>query len=173
MASSHTNQCQHYYTLEIHYLRLLGIECFHPSWNIQVNYLFAIPTLVSPSSVQISCRTCHRSIQTTYCSDNLLDGGFQAPHSSQNAHRHSSLLFYYKRSCCGCSSRLDSQGSAITAFNPLAAQRCLLCSWVLFFNPPGSGGDDSSIYEKLPAMLKGMGRLVCSRGYSKQCIFCP
>ena len=46
MASSHTNQCQHYYTLEIHYLRLLGIECFHPSWNIQLSYLFAIPALV-------------------------------------------------------------------------------------------------------------------------------
>ena len=38
----------------------------------------------SPSSDQVSSRTCYRSIQTTYPGGTLLDGGSLASHSSQH-----------------------------------------------------------------------------------------
>ena len=49
-----------------------------------------------------------------------------ASNSSQDVSRHSLLVSHHKGPCPGCLSRLDAQGSAITAFNPLAAQRCVL-----------------------------------------------
>ena len=60
----------------------------------------------SLGSVQVPSRTCHRSIQTSYCSGTLLVGIFLASHSSQHVWRHSSLLFYLNESCHWCFSGL-------------------------------------------------------------------
>ena len=57
----------------------------------------------------------------------VLDGGSLASHSSQHAGRHSLAVSHRKRSRCGCLGRPSTQGSAVSAFNPLAAQRCVLC----------------------------------------------
>ena len=57
----------------------------------------------------------------------MLDGGSLASHISQHAGRCSSAVSHYKRSHHGCFSRPGAQGSAISAFHPLAAQQCVLC----------------------------------------------
>ena len=57
----------------------------------------------------------------------VLDGGSLASHSSQHVGRHSSAVPHHKRPHCGCLSRPGTQGSAIFAFIPLAAQQCVLC----------------------------------------------
>ena len=57
----------------------------------------------------------------------MLDAGSLAPHSSQHVGRHSSAVPHHKRSHRGCLSRPDTQGSVISAFNPLAAQQCVFC----------------------------------------------
>ena len=50
-----------------------------------------------------------------------------ASHSSQCAGRCSSVVSSCKRSRHGCFGRPGAQGSAVFAFNPLAAQQCVLC----------------------------------------------
>ena len=52
----------------------------------------------------------------------MLDGGSLASHSSQLAGRCSSVVSHCRRSCHGCFGKPGVQGSAISAFNPLAAQ---------------------------------------------------
>ena len=47
--------------------------------------------------------------------------------SSQHVGRCSSSVSQKKGPHHGCLGQQDAQGSAITAFNPLAAQRCTLC----------------------------------------------
>ena len=56
----------------------------------------------------------------------MLDGGSLAFHSSQDVGRQSLVVSHHKRSHHGCFGRPCAQGSVISAFNPLAAQR-----WVL------------------------------------------
>ena len=56
----------------------------------------------------------------------MLDGGSLAPHSSQHVGRCSLAVAHHKRSCHGCLSRPGTQGSTISAFNPLADQQCVL-----------------------------------------------
>ena len=56
----------------------------------------------------------------------MLDGGSLASHSSQYVGRCSSAVSHLKRSHHGCFSRPGTQGSAISAFNPLVAQWCVL-----------------------------------------------
>ena len=48
-------------------------------------------------------------------------------HSFQHYRRYSSALSCHKRSHCGCFKRSGAHRSAISAFNPLAAQRYVLC----------------------------------------------
>ena len=57
----------------------------------------------------------------------MLDGGSLASHSSQHAGRCSSMVSHCKRSHHGCLGRPGTQGSAVSAFNPLATQQCVLC----------------------------------------------
>ena len=56
----------------------------------------------------------------------MLNGGSLASQSSQHVGGHSSAVSHHKRSHHGCFGRPCAQGSAISAFNPLAAQRCVL-----------------------------------------------
>ena len=88
-----------------------------------MNYVFP---LSSPSSVQFSGGTCQRLIQTSYSSGILLDGSFLASHCSQHVDRCPSSVSHHKRPY-GCFTWPDAEGCASAAFNPLAAQRCILC----------------------------------------------
>ena len=53
----------------------------------------------------------------------MLVGSSLASHSSQHLGRYSSAVSHHKRSCHGCFGRPCAQGSTISAFNHLAAQR--------------------------------------------------
>ena len=102
--------------------------------------------------------TCHSSIHISYSSSILLDGGFL---NSQNVGRYSSLVFFDKKFCHGCFGRPGVQGSAITAFNPLAAQRCVAQTKVPFISLSIGGSANLSRHNKsLPAILERMGSLV-------------
>ena len=111
--SSNTNQFQHYYTLENPYFldpwvlmlsTILG--------NIRWDMCFS-----SPGSIDIPCRKWYRSVQTSYSSDTLLDGGSFASNSSQYVGIHSSLVSHCKGPCHGCLGKLGFEGSAAATFN--------------------------------------------------------
>ena len=124
LASSHSTQCQHYFTLETPLpLGALALNAFKHPWNFQVSFCGSVPSC----SVQVSSRTCQQSTQTFTSGGSMLDGGSLASHSSQCAGRCSSALSHHKRSHHGCFSSPGAQGSAISAFNALAAQQCVLC----------------------------------------------
>ena len=76
----------------------------------------------SSSSVQVSGRTCHKSIQTFDSGSTMLDGGSLASYSSQHVARCSSVVSYHQGSNHGCFGRPGAHESAISAFIPLAAQ---------------------------------------------------
>ena len=81
LASSSCTQCQHYYVLESPLpLGALGVECLH--WMFQVQLCVSSSCISSSSSVQVSGRTCQRSVQTFDSGGTILDGGSLAPHSS-------------------------------------------------------------------------------------------
>ena len=123
LASSHSTQCQHYYILEFPLcLRALGVECLQPSLDISGKLHVSSSCISSSGSVQSSCTRCQRSTQMFDSGGTMLDGGSLVHHSPQHVGRHSSVMPHHKRSCHGCLSRPGAQGSAISAFNPLAAQ---------------------------------------------------
>ena len=105
----------------------LGVECLEPSLEFSGKLCVSSSCSGPSCSVQVSSRTCERSIQTFDSGSSMLDGGSLASHSSQHAGRCSSAMPTCKRSCCGCFSRPGAQGCAISAFNPLAAQQYVLC----------------------------------------------
>ena len=104
----------------------LGVECLQPSLEFSGKLCVSSSGSGPSYSVQVSSRTCQWSTQTFTSGDSMLDGGSLASHSSQHAGRCSSVVSHHKRSHCGCFSRPGAQGSAISAFNPLAAQQCVL-----------------------------------------------
>ena len=125
---SHSTQCQHYYTLESPLpLGALGLNAFNHLWLFQVGYMFPAPALVPLVLSRFLGGTCQRSTETIDSGGIMLDGGLLAPHSSQHVGRQSSVMPYHKGSCHGCLSRPGAQGLARSAFNPLAAQQCVLC----------------------------------------------
>ena len=93
--------------------------------------------------------------------------------SAQHVGRYSSSMSDYKRSHQGCFSRLGAQGSAITVFNPFAAQS-VAQTRAHFLSLSGSGRSNYSIYYKgIPSIFERMCRLLCWRGCTKQCHFYP
>ena len=105
----------------------LGVECLQPSLGVSGKLCVSFSHISYLSSVQVSGRTCQRSTQTFDSGGTMSNGGSLASHSSQHVCRHFSVVSHHKRSHCGCFSRPCAQGSAISAFNPLTAQRCVLC----------------------------------------------
>ena len=105
----------------------LGVELFQPVLEISGKLCLPSSCISSSSSVQVSGRTYHRSIQAFDSSGTMLDGGSLASHNSQHVGRHSLVQSCHKKCHCGCSNRPGAQVSVITAFNPLAAQRYVLC----------------------------------------------
>ena len=126
LVSSHSTQCKHYFTLEtLLPVGALGLNAFSHldfSGKLCVSSSGSGPS----SSVQVSGRTCQQSIQTFDSGGGILDGGSLASHSSQHVGRCSSAVFHCKRSSHGCFGRPGTQGSVISAFNPLVAQQCVL-----------------------------------------------
>ena len=99
----------------------LRVECLQPSLDVSGK----IPVSASNSSscsVQVSVGTCQNSVQTVDSCGTVLDGGSLASHSSQCVGRCSLAMPHHKRSHHGCLSRPGTQGSAISASIPLAAQ---------------------------------------------------
>ena len=123
LASSHSTQCQHYFTLKTPLpLGGLGVECLQPSLEISGKLCVSSSGSGPSCSVQVSGRTCQWSAQTFDSGGTMLDGSSLASHHSQHVGGCSLAVSHHKRSCCGCFSRTGTQGSAISAFNPLAAQ---------------------------------------------------
>ena len=153
----------------------LRIECFsttpgHIRHTLCVSYLH----LSCPGPVPFSGKTCHRSIQTSYSSGTLLDGGSLASHSSNHVGRHSSSIAHCKRPYHGCFSHLGVQGSAITAFNPLAAHRCVLQRHGFF--PPSVRQWQRQIKcleQKITSNSGRNGLVRVLLRCTKQCHFCP
>ena len=97
----------------------LGVECLQPSLEFSGKLCVSSSSSGPSCSVQVSSRTCQQSTQTFASGGSMLDGSSLASHSSQHAGRCSSVVSHHKRSCCGCFGRPGTQGSAISAFNPL------------------------------------------------------
>ena len=128
LASSRSTQCQHYFTLETPLsLGAFRVECLQPSLEISGKLCVCSSGSGPSCSVQVSSKTCQQSTQTFTSGGSMLDGGSLVSHSSQHAGRCSLAVPSSKRSHHGCFGRPGAQGSAISAFNPLAAQQCVLC----------------------------------------------
>ena len=104
----------------------LVLNAFSHPWIFQVSYVFP-PSALVPLSVQVSGRTCQWSTLISDSGGTMLDGGSLASHSSQHVGRCSLAVSHRKRSHHGCFGRPGAQGYAISAFNPLAGQQCVLC----------------------------------------------
>ena len=102
----------------------LGVECLQPSLDISGKLHVSSSCI---GSVQVSGKTCQRSTQTVDSDGTMLDGGSLASNSSQHVGRCFSMVPHHKTSCHGCLCRPCTVGSAISAFNHLAAQQCVLC----------------------------------------------
>ena len=94
-----------------------GVECSQQFHDMSGELYISSCCRGYPSSVLVSNRMCHQSIQTFDSNCTLLDGGSLASHNFQHVGRHSSLMSCHNKSCQGCFSRLGAQGSAITPFN--------------------------------------------------------
>ena len=105
----------------------LGVECLQPSLDLSRKLCVSSSNSSSSSSVQVPGGPCQWSTQTFDSGGTMLDGGSLASHSSQHVGRCSSVVSHHKRSHCGCFGSPGAHGSAISAFNPLAAQQCVLC----------------------------------------------
>ena len=101
-----------------------GVEHSESSLNIS-GELFNSSCISFPSSLQISCGIYCRSVQTCNSSFTLLVGGSLASQSSQHVRKYSSSVSYHKGSHHECVSWLGVYGSAVAAFNTLAAQICV------------------------------------------------
>ena len=105
-----------------------GVEHFQLSLDVSGEWHIFLSCIISPNSVHTSDRTCNRLIQTSNSHHTMLDGGYLAFHCSLHVGRHFLLVCHGKRSHQGCLpiGRLGAKRSAITAFYPLATQRCVL-----------------------------------------------
>ena len=129
----------------------------------------------SHGSIQVPGIICHRSFQSSYSCGTLLDGGSLASHSSQHVGKHSSLVSHCKGPHHGCLSQLGAKGSAIAAFNPLAAKRCLLCRQGFSSSVCHAvmGGLKNICDKNVPVMMERADWIVSSRVCTKQFQFCP
>ena len=105
----------------------LGVECLQPSLEFSGKLCVSSSGSGPSCSVQVSSRTCQWSTQTLMSGGFMLNGGSLASHSSQHAGRCSSAVSHHKGSHHRCFGRPGVQGSAISAFNSLVAQGCVLC----------------------------------------------
>ena len=106
LASSHSTQCQHYFTLETPLpVGALGLNAFSPSLEFSGKLCVSSSGPGPSCSVQVSSRTCQWSTQTFTSGGSMLNGGPLASHSSQHAGRCSLAVSHHERSHCGCFGR--------------------------------------------------------------------
>ena len=147
----------------------LGVECFQPSLDFSGKLCVSSSSSGPSSSVQVSGRTCQQSTQTFDSGGAMLDGGSLASHSSQHVRGCSLAVSHCNRSCHGCFGRPGTQGSVISAFNPLAAQQC-----VLHRQGSSSSGGNSNVYVKgLPAVLERWASWCARKGLPNNAISAP
>ena len=126
LASLCTNQCQHCHILENPLpLEALELNTFNHPFDISDELYGSSTCISSPSSV--SCRIFHSSVQTSYSRGTLLGGGSPVwlptvPSMMKGIFQQCPIIKYHH----GCFSRPGPQGSAITAFNLLPTQICVL-----------------------------------------------
>ena len=99
------------------------VECLQPSLNVSGKLCIFSSCISCFWSVQVSDRTCQRSTKNFDSGGTMVGGVSLVSNSSQHVGIHSLALSYHKR----CFSRPPDQESSISAFKPLAAQRCVLC----------------------------------------------
>ena len=128
LASFHSTQCQHYFTLETPLpLGALGLNAFSHLWKFQVSYVFPplalVPLVLSKFLAEHVNGQLRHLLLVAPC-------WMEAPwfpivlNMLADVPQWCPLL---KRSHHGCLVRPGAQGSAISALNPLAAQQCVLC----------------------------------------------
>ena len=107
LASSHSTQCQHYFTLQTPLpVGALGLNAFSHPWKFQVSYVFPSPALVPLVLSKFLAE--HVNGQLTFTSGgSMLEGGSLASHSSQHAGICSSAVPSCNRPHHGCFSRPD------------------------------------------------------------------
>ena len=76
--------------------RSLGVECIQPSMIVSGMLCISSYCINSSNSVQVSGRTCHKSIQISHSSGIMFDGISLACHRSQHVGRHSSSVSHHK-----------------------------------------------------------------------------
>ena len=101
----------------------IGVECLQPSLDVSDMLCISSSFISSSIFVHICDRTYQRSTPMFDSGGTMLDGGFWAQHVG----RHSLAVFHHKRSHHGCFCMPGAQEPALSAFNPLAAQQCVLC----------------------------------------------
>ena len=166
LASSCTNQCQLYNTLEILLPQgYLGLNAFNHPWTYLVSYVFPPPALVSLilSKFPVEHVTGLFRLLTLWHLVGWRILGFPQ------------FLACWKTFLIDVPSSkmlswLGAQVSAIIALNPLAAQRCVLHRQR--FSCLVCGKTQVSTTKVLSVMLERMGKLMCSRRCTKQCHFC-
>ena len=121
VASSHSIQCQHYFTLET------LLNAFSHPWTFQVSYVFPSPALVSLVLSKFLAEHVNSQLRHLILVGPCWMEAPWLPHHSQHVGRCSMAMSHHKRSCHGCFGRPGAQGSVISAFNPLAAQQHVLC----------------------------------------------
>ena len=141
-----------------------GVECLQSSLDVSVKLHVSSSCVSSSYSVQVSGGTCQRSTQKFYSSGTVLnmlaDIPWQCP-----------VIKYLIVDV--------SVGKVLKGLPYLHLTLCLLSN--VCYADRGSLPQsvrqlwsNFSIYIKgLPAVLEGMGRLVCSTGCTKQCHLCP
>ena len=115
LTSSHSTQCQHYYTFKSPTSGGLGVECLQPFLDVSGKLCVSSFCIGSSGSVLVCGRICQRSTQAFDSGGAMLDGGSLTSHTSQHVGRCSSAVPHPKRSRHGCLSRPGAQGSAISA----------------------------------------------------------
>ena len=128
LAFSHSTQCQHYFTLETPLLLgALGLNAFSHPWKFQVSYVFHPPALVPLVLSKFLAEHVNGQLRHLLL---VAPCWIEAPWLPTVLNMLVDVPWWcplLKRSHCGCFGRPVTQGSAISAFNPLAAQCHVLC----------------------------------------------
>ena len=125
----------------------LGLNAFNHPWTFQVGYMFPpsalVPLVLSKFLAEHVKGQLRQLILVAPC-------WMEAPWLPTVLNMLADIpqwCPFIKDLIIGCLGRPGAQGSAISAFNPLAAQGCVLCRQVvLFLSLSGSGGGNLSIY---------------------------
>ena len=175
LASSHTVQCQCYYTLESPLpLGALGLNAFNHPWMFQLSYVFPHPALVPLVLSKFLAEHVKGQPQTFDSDGTKFDGGSMASTVLSMLADALQWCPIIKDLIMGCFGRPCAQGSVISAFNPLAAQRCVLhrqgfSSSVCQAVVGATWASTSKVYHQC---WKEWACWVCMRRCTKQCHIC-